>query len=90
MKNEIKKLIGTLPYESGFKKRMRFHQGWWRAFVLAEKEGNYPHKKDAVTFAYVFGTVSSGGILLAGVNYEKADDLTLGIDPVESIEELDN
>ena len=27
---------------------MRFHQGWWRAFVLAEKEGNYPNKKDAV------------------------------------------
>ena len=48
MKNEIKKLIGTLPYESGFKKRMRFHQGWWRAFILAENEGNYPHKKDAV------------------------------------------
>ena len=48
MKNELKEIIGTLPFESGFKKRMRFHQGWWRAFVLAEEEGNYPHKNDAV------------------------------------------
>ena len=58
--------------------------------IVIHKDRIRPHKKDAVTFAYVFGTVSSGGILLAGVNYQKADDLTLGIDPVESIEELDN
>lgn len=48
MKNELKKLIGTLPSENGFKKRMRFHQGWWRAFVLAEKEGNHPVRKEEV------------------------------------------
>jgi len=49
MKNELKKWIGTLPVsESGFKKRMRFHQGWWRAFVLAEEEGNYPNKRGKV------------------------------------------
>ncbi|MCB9079585.1 MAG: hypothetical protein H6631_18430 [Anaerolineaceae bacterium] len=46
MKNKLKKLIGTLPpSESGFRKRNRFHQGWWRAFVLAETEGDYPQKK---------------------------------------------
>ena len=49
MKNELKKWVGTLPTsESGFKKRMRFHQGWWRAFVLAEEEGNYPNKMGKV------------------------------------------
>ena len=48
MKNQLKKLIGTLPLESEFKKRMRFHQGWWRAFVLAEKEGNHPIKKGEI------------------------------------------
>jgi hypothetical protein len=49
MKSELKKLIGVLPTsESGFKKRMRFHQGWWRAFVLAEKEGNHPVRKEKV------------------------------------------
>lgn len=43
MKNELKELIGTLPAsESGFKKRMRFHQGWWRTCVLAEEEGDHP------------------------------------------------
>lgn len=43
MKQKLKKLIGAAPAsESGFKKRMRFHQGWWRAFVLAEEEGERP------------------------------------------------
>jgi hypothetical protein len=41
MKNDLKKLIGTFPSESGFRKRMRFHQGWWRTFVLAEEEASY-------------------------------------------------
>lgn len=46
MKNELKKLVGSYPSESGFKKRMRFHQAWWRAFVLAEEEGNHPIRKE--------------------------------------------
>lgn len=39
-------LIGSLPKESDFKKRMRLHQGWWRAFVLGENEGKHPMKDD--------------------------------------------
>lgn len=39
-------LIGSLPKESDFKKRMRLHQGWWRAFVLGENEGKHPQKDD--------------------------------------------
>ncbi len=42
MKDKLKKLIGVFPTERGFKKRMRFHQGWWRAFVLAEEPGDHP------------------------------------------------
>jgi hypothetical protein len=55
--------------------------------VVVHKDRIRSHKKDAVTFAYVFGTVNSGGIILAGASYEKAEDLSLGID---SIQELDN
>lgn len=40
--NEILKYIGTIPKESGIKKRIRFHQGWWRAFVLNEPQGKNP------------------------------------------------
>lgn len=40
----MKKLIGTLPVESEFKSKFRQHQGWWRAFVLNEKEGEYIDK----------------------------------------------
>lgn len=46
MKNKLKELIGNLPSEGGFKKRMRFHQAWWRAFVLADEPGNHPGEKD--------------------------------------------
>lgn len=46
MKDELRRLIGNRPSESKFKSRMRFHQGWWRAFVLAEEPGLYPVRKD--------------------------------------------
>jgi len=43
MKQKLKELIGAIPTsEYGFKKRMRLHQGWWRAFVLGENEGEHP------------------------------------------------
>lgn len=58
MKNELRKLIGTLPSGSGFKKRMRFHQGWWRAFVLAEKEGTHPSRKEE----FVCNTILDGEV----------------------------
>ena len=58
MKNELKKLVGTIPSENGFKKRMRFHQGWWRAFILAENEGDYPTRKGEV----ICNTISNGQI----------------------------
>lgn len=46
MKSDLKRQIGVLPKgESSFKKRIRFHQGWWRAFVLDEDEGNNPVQK---------------------------------------------
>ncbi len=46
VEQNLKEIIGRFPKESGFKKRMRFHQGWWRAFVLAEKQGHHPTRKN--------------------------------------------
>jgi len=47
MKNELRKLIGNHEFaDSKFKRRMRLHQGWWRAFVLAEEPGLHPARKD--------------------------------------------
>ncbi|HEY62513.1 MAG TPA: hypothetical protein G4N95_07670 [Anaerolineae bacterium] len=43
---KLREIIGNMPTETGFKKRMRFHQGWWRAFVLAEEQGYHPIRKD--------------------------------------------
>lgn len=53
---KLKDLIGNLPSESGFKKKMRYHQAWWRAFVLAEDQGLYPHKDDKL----IGSTIKSG------------------------------
>lgn len=40
----LKPLIGTVPADrSKFTARMRFHQGWWRAFVLNMPEGPRPN-----------------------------------------------
>lgn len=37
----MKNLIGTFPKESSSISKYRKHQGWWRAFVLNEPEGEY-------------------------------------------------
>jgi hypothetical protein len=42
----LKKLIGNIPDETGFTKQYRFHQGWWRAFVLDEEQGMYWDEKN--------------------------------------------
>lgn len=42
----LKELIGKIPDESGFIKKYRFHQGWWRTFVLNEPEGIYTDAND--------------------------------------------
>jgi hypothetical protein len=36
-KEQLLELLGNLPRESGFKKRMRLHQAWWWTFVLGEE-----------------------------------------------------
>jgi hypothetical protein len=41
-KISLSEQIGNLPTEPQRKRRIRFHQGWWRAFVLAEAAGPHP------------------------------------------------
>lgn len=46
----LKNIIGNLPEKSdSFIRRMRFHQGWWRALVLDKPSGEYinPRKEIA-------------------------------------------
>jgi len=42
MQDQLTRLIGPLSADSRWTKEMRFHQGWWRAFVLAEDPGLHP------------------------------------------------
>jgi hypothetical protein len=43
MRQKLLELIGTFPDDgkNEFRRRMRFHQGWWRTFVLGKEEGTY-------------------------------------------------
>ena len=47
-KNQLSKLIGTVPNESAGVKRIRSHQGWWRAVVMGLPEGQYFDKINKV------------------------------------------
>jgi len=55
----LKKLIGTIPNESGLIKKFRFHQGWWRAFVLNEEQGMYWDEKNKNN-AWVCNRINNG------------------------------
>lgn len=53
------KLFGPVLAESGFKRRMRIHQGWWRMNVLLEAPGAHLVRKDEL----VCNTIQGGGAL---------------------------
>ncbi|WP_228892408.1 PGN_0703 family putative restriction endonuclease [Pseudoduganella aquatica] len=57
--SDLRSLIGTLPDEGRAKRRIRFHQGWWRAVVLGEPEGANPANKDARVCNTVTGGLQS-------------------------------
>ena len=59
-KSKLKDLLGNLPCESGFKKRMRLHQAWWRAFVLGEEPGFHPIRKKELLGSTIKNGESSG------------------------------
>lgn len=66
---ELKESIGNLPKESGFKKRMRFHQAWWRTFVLAEEEGDHPiHTNERIGSAIKSGEISGKNFLSKNIH----------------------
>jgi hypothetical protein len=45
--DKLKELIGCIPNDNKiFKRRMRMHQAWWRAFVLGEEQGQHRNDKN--------------------------------------------
>lgn len=43
--SQLHEIVGEMPNETGSRRRIRFHQGWWRAFVLNEPAGKNPADK---------------------------------------------
>jgi len=76
MKTTLKQLIGPVPKESGFKHRMRLHQGWWRTFVLCQEPGKHPIDENAQVCNTIEGGETSYKNFLSS-NIEKAVKLTL-------------
>ena len=62
---------------------------WFLQAVVIHKDRIRPHKKEAHSFADIFGTINSGGIILSGVSFDQAEDLTLAGDNLESYSEFD-
>lgn len=50
--------FGPIPSETGFKKRMRLHQGWWRTNVLGEEPGLHPK----IDTERICNTISNGNV----------------------------
>ncbi len=62
--NELRSLIGSVPSEKGdFKRRMRRHQGWWRAFVLGEEPGKHPQKDELICNTIFNGNINRKNFL---------------------------
>ncbi len=78
MPHNLIKLIGNIPSDSNqFKKRMRLHQGWWRAFVLGELPGLHPlNSKKTICSTISNGMESKSNFLTP--NALKAYEQTLG------------
>jgi len=68
----LKSLIGNVPDESGFIKKFRLHQGWWRTFVLNEPEGVYKDSKG--NFATVCNRINNGKASLKNFLSEDISD----------------
>jgi len=45
-KTTLKERFGAIPNESGLKRKMRLHQGWWRTNVLSQEAGFHPKKEN--------------------------------------------
>ena len=58
MKSKLRELVVFVPDESGFRKQMRVHQGWWRTCVLAEAQGEHPADKSG----NVCNTIKNGKV----------------------------
>jgi hypothetical protein len=67
LEHELVNLIGNIPPETNpFRQRMRFHQGWWRAFVLAQSQGRNPAQPENAEEG-VCNTITGGRE--SGVNF---------------------
>lgn len=63
-KSDLFERFGSIPNESGQKKRVRIHQGWWRMNILNEKAGQHPkNRNDNVCNTILNGKKSKNNFL---------------------------
>lgn len=72
----LKERFGPIPEETGFKRRMRLHQGWWRMNILDLPPGEHPKLKDQL----VCNTIpisNAGGLNFLNTQAREAVERTL-------------
>lgn len=75
--NAALQLVGTIPNETGFRKRARFHQGWWRAFVLNEPEGANPARQEDRVCNTIRAGETSGKNFLSSASLQSVEETRL-------------
>jgi len=76
MKKELQNLLGSIPVDRGneFKRKQRIHQGWWRAFVLAEEPGLHPTRNAERVCSTILGGKSTGKNFLSKATCEAVQE----------------
>jgi hypothetical protein len=77
---ELSKLVGVSPKSELWRKKIRTHQGWWRAFVLGVPQGEYLDRKNKIwkkVCNRVFEETSSEDINFVSESAAKAVKKTL-------------
>lgn len=75
-KDSLLDRLGTIPNETGQKRRIRIHQGWWRMNILNERPGQHPkNANDNVCNTILNGEQTKKNFLTE--NSSKAVDQTL-------------
>ena len=69
----MKTPVGRIPKnDSGFTSKFRMHQGWWRKFVLKEKQGKYFVKKEN-KWQKVCNRINDGELVASRKNFLSQD-----------------
>jgi len=67
--------FGPIPDETGFKNKMRIHQGWWRMNILNEEPGPHPIEKDQTVCNTIYDGESTNNNFLTSNSIKAVEEV---------------